>query len=412
MSLITYNSVFLPYPTFTQFDQTAMYEPSNTDFYLSRFDIGVQCVINYNYLPLLMPSLIDGNGNPITTNPADIQNIIYQKLMTPRSSLSMKFNGVDVVPSSVGGGTPDAQNGPQPQSCKFLTMTNQSFILTWHCVAHYWINNLTGAASPLATNQAGSPVLYNRWTETQDIDERNFSTRNRSGRFMIRSDNVEGVSADFIRGNLAIVGVPDGFLRKSSQYIVDRSGLGIDYSVTDEEVFKKPPTPAFRASGKYTETTSVNGARRYGQVQLRLQGDKATPQSKLIETAIAVVSKKLAARGSELTNKKGGFNILQSAAMAVDMYDNEIELIAQVSIACTEATVATSISAFNSVSMTSTPVSDDKYLPPYQDRGTANMFLHAAAYWDPSLKGVPTLQRTSSPAGPNQMPAGKEPGTK
>jgi len=94
-------------------------------------------------------------------------------------------------------GTVDAKNGPQPQSCNVTQLTNTSFLLHVHVVAHYWENNGVGTQTPLSTgNLSGSDVLSNRWTESVDLDENQFTTKTRSGKFIIRTDNVDGFVAD------------------------------------------------------------------------------------------------------------------------------------------------------------------------------------------------------------------------
>ena len=384
MSLITYNSVVIPFPHLTQFKQTAVLEDSQTDFYLSRFNIECQCVINSNYLPLLSPSLVNADGTLVTSNPAAIQNIIYQKLMAPRQTLSMVFNGVDIIPTSLGGGTPDARSGPTPVSCTFTTLTNTTFIMTWSCIAHYWINNTqASAASAVVTNTPGSPVLYNRWTESQDLDGCNYSTYTRTGKFVIRTDNPQGKIADEMRRQMAVVGVRPMFLRKSSRYAVDKSGLAIEYTVVDKEVFKKPPKPAFEAKGTYTETIGSDfGAKRHIMASVKLKGGNDTDQMSLIETAIKVVSGKIALRlGGQ------GITLVEQAILNFELYENEVEFTAGGWLACD--TQHNAITGFTRATQnTATPLHDPSYQPNYLSRGSANITLHAAAYYDPNLAGI------------------------
>lgn len=388
-----------------------MWEDSQTDFYLSRFIIECQCVINSNYLPLLAPSLVNAAGVAITTNPADIQNIIYQKLMTPRSTLSLTMNGVNLIPTSLGGGTPDAKSGPQPQRCVFTALTNTSFILTWSCIAHYWVNNTQAAAtSATVTNTPGNKVLYNRWSEVQEIDNCNRSTYTRSGKFVIRSDNPEGKIVDEMRNQMAVVGVRPSFLRKSSRYAVDKSGLALEYIVVDHEVFKKPPSPAFEANGEYTESVGRMAPYRLCTATVRLKGSNQTDQMSLVETAVKVVAAKLRLRGGQFValaggDEKAGIATLESARLMIKMYDNEVEFTAQAMIgAGATETILGTFNAFSTAN-TVTPYHEENYQPDYKSRGSANILLHAAAYYDPSLAGT----------GVNDdgfLTTGKEPGEK
>lgn len=412
MSLVAYNGITLPFPFTTSFAQEAVYESSSTDWYLNRFIIQVQCVLNSNFVAELLPALMVNNA-PISSNPADIKNAIYTKLMTPRQSLSFKVNGVEMIPGAiVSGKTVDAQNGPQPQRCILNQLTNKSFILTWSCIANYWINNSAGlnAASPVVTNAVGGTILYNRWEEIQDIDNRQFTTLTRTGRAVIRSDNADGVTVDQVRSAMIPTQPPAGFLRRSSRYVVDKSGLGIDYAVVDVEVFKKPPAPAYEATGAYHEKAAgVMGAMRHGQVNIRLRGAKDTPQHILIERAVTLASAKLHVRGHALGKK--GFDIITDAQLNVNLFDNEIEFFMTAMMGSTQELIGgNAIAAFkNPVALTYTPLSDEfpDYVPDYgNSHGTANVFLQAAAYYDPNLTN--TIVRDTT----RQLNVGKQPGAK
>jgi hypothetical protein len=80
------------------------------------------------------------------------------------------------------------------------------------------------------------------------IDKFMASTRTRSGTFIIRSDNAERITADQIRTQMAVLGVPNGFQRESATYTQSTDGLSIKYDIVDKEYFKAPPQDAFEAT--------------------------------------------------------------------------------------------------------------------------------------------------------------------
>ena len=100
----------------------------------------------------------------------------------------------------------------------------------------------------------------------------------RSGKIVIRSDNVEGKIADQVRTQLAVIAIPAGYLRKSSKYTVSPDGLGLHYDIVDHEVFKKPPVPAYKSSGSYKEQTQKAGAVRYVTASVTLDASKFVDQ--------------------------------------------------------------------------------------------------------------------------------------
>lgn len=386
MSLLKYNSVALAYPLTTSFMQDSVYDDQGqTDRCYIKFDISTQALLNYNYLNLYAPDLVGK-----TTSPAAAMKVIRERLLQQRKAISFTFNGVELIPAAQTGntGTVDARNGPQPQSCNVTEMTNTSFLFTYRVVAHYWENNSDPDANGNVTNKKGADVVYNRWTETVDMDDCMMTKRSRRGKYVIRSDNASGIIADQARTQMAVVGVPDGFLRESSQYTVSADGLAIEYSVTDHEVFKKPPSPAFKATGYYKESTTSMGAMRLGECHVSLKGAKTTPQDKLLDAAIKVATKKIANRINQLNkaNFANGY-IVKGGDAKIDLYENTAECTFTVMIKAVPGRNS-SVAAFKGMN-TTTPLSDGvSYTPPYLDRGTAKLLLQAAKYYDPSLAGV------------------------
>lgn len=404
MSVFTYNGITLPYAFNTQFRQEAVYdELSNTDWVLTKFDVETQAVITASYMKSLTPDYAGADDS----NAAEIMKAIRVRLLTPRRQLILSFNGIDLIPQNNLPGTVDARNGPQPQHCIITALNNSTFLLSYRVIGHYWEND----ADP--NGSQNNPVLWNRWEESVDIDMANFTTRTRSGTFVIRSDNSEGKIADQLRTQMAVVGVPSGFIRQSSRYTVRPDGLAINYAVVDREQFKMPPFPAFKAAGRYTEsTTMIGGINRICEVQLSLEADKLTSQALLLSTACAVATGKLRINGAPVNNSSTPQCFLLYGSMSVNMYENKVDVMFRVQapprssptgaaagagIGIGGGIVAASqngsarvagIAGIRWGGMVNTPFSDGvNYQPPYLPAGTADILLRAAAYYDPSLQG-------------------------
>src|SRR5258708_1862141 len=105
MSIIVYNGVTLPYAHLTDFGHDVIYEDSNTDWFCTRYTISLQTIFNVNYLAPLAGDIVGK-----TTNPADIMTIVRNRLMKPRKVLSVKTNGVELIPNKqfiIGGNIPN-----------------------------------------------------------------------------------------------------------------------------------------------------------------------------------------------------------------------------------------------------------------------------------------------------------------
>jgi len=390
---------------------------------LTRFDIKVDCIINANYLNQL--GVLLNNGLPATDNAAVIMKAIRDKLMQRRKQLSVTMNGQELIPQNQQGvandASVDAQNGPIPQSCIITDLTNVTFSLHYHIIASYWENNAVNVANnPMVTNQKGNNVLYNRWTETVELDDCQFSTRTREGKFAIRSDNAGGKIADEVRTQFAVLSCPQGFLRQSANYVQSPDGLAIQYRIVDKEQFKMPPLGAFKAEGQYVETGTNGGALRIGMAWVRLKGNNDIfKQAGLMQIAVGIAASKVLLAGGAL-NKPikgvtlagvsnvgiGGFALLRSVVCTVNMYENEVECRMEVMLRANQQRISGAVVI--NPNMCYTPFTDqrsDRNPPPYKDRGSANLLLQAAAYYDPSIITA-QLNRVTG-----QMTTGKQVGT-
>lgn len=400
MSVFTYNGISLPYASMLQFDQRVMYdEKGNTDWYCTQFDIVVQGMINTNYLAAISPDIAAQNF----VNAAEIMTAIRTRLERPRRLLSYTFNGIQLIPQPPAGqtGTVDAQNGPKPQKISITQMTNAMFVVTFHVIAHYWERDATAGGTTLnpvlqipVINQPGvTSVLYNRWTESVELDDLQMSTRTREGRFVIRSDNATGSIADQIRSQMAITGVPSGFVRDRSSYTVTADGLGIEYRVIDKEVFRVPPGLAKRARGEYIETAvgALGGGKPFTTAQCRvsLSGDKDTDQGRLAFTAFQIATQKIAIQGAQLGGKFG-FALFDHATLKVDLFENNVDfnIRAVIKPATTKGGKGRKfgIWGFRFGGLSNVPQTSQKGSPIYNDRGSASLLLQAASYYDPNLQ--------------------------
>jgi hypothetical protein len=429
------------------FDCQSVYEDeSRTDQILTRFDIKVQCVISDDSLDLLSQEL---NTDPLVralphVSPADIVSAVQAKLMTPRKALSFQFSGVEFIPGKAGvAGTVDAWNGPKPQGFTPIRMEPGSWILMYHIVAHYRVRLERSLASGAIayTNLPGNVALYNRWRDRVDIDDRQYTRRTRSGKFMIRSDNKEGFVADQVRTLMAQVGVPEGFLRHRSSYTVSPDGLSLQYEIEDKEAWMMPPKGAYRAQGNYREESTTGDGKRIGTCRVTLWGRKgpvggAVPGGDgdysyggLISTACALVVAKLDAQGANFLADlklrqfagvalgRGERATMLSAEIDVGMWDNTVTFTMRVLYPTAGRTVR-GMAILNPHTPWTPASTGTTPKVPYTDRGSAGMMLHAAAYYDPDLGATVApapefydrIADADTPQGPTRLDRGLEPG--
>lgn len=380
MSQFFYNGVVLPAPLISNFEQRSTYdELGGASWQIVKYDIRLQSIFNFAYKDALTFS-IPADLAAFCTDAPTLMKAIRKLLLQPRKLLSVSFNGFELIPLEQNDlpGTVDAQNGPKPQSCTIKMLTNESFLVDYHIIAHYW-ENITVEGNSLGNNP-GSDILYNRWSETQSIDQCNFSTYTREGVAKIRSDNVTGSIADLLRQNMVPLSIKQGFIRKSANYVISPDGLSLKYQIVDEEQYKMPPSPAFKATGRYTDTAARAGAYITNECMVKLEGAKTTSQAALIQAAIAIIQIKVNRGNSNLRAA-----IMNNYSVSQDLYNNSVQVSCQSKSTRRDNRVGV-FAGVNWDFYTRTPFSDGQtYQPLTNLRGNASILLQAAAYNDPSI---------------------------
>lgn len=394
MSQHTYNGITFVSPLHTSFRQEAVYDDlGHTDRVGIKLDITVQSVINVAHIATIgVPPAADG----AVSNAAYVAKYMREKLLIPRKTWSIKFGGVEMVPEH--GTAVDSTNGPFPQDFSFTLLTNETFIATFRCTGQFF-------------NEDGRGYLTSfRWTESVSIDNCNYSTRNRRGKFSIRSDNTKALTADKFRAGLkSIIGVPEGFNRRHSRFTLSANGLEVDFDIEDEEVFRQPPFPAFEAEGTYTESTTKLGNMRFGEYRIRLKGDKKTDPALLTRRCVEIAAAKLLLNGGAAEGNPRQFAKLETCVISYDDFKN----VASCTMKCmlnfrsrdrSPTSRVNGVPCIDFKALTSKPLHSDVAIPNYKVMGTAALLLQAAKYWDPDA------DITIDP-GTGQLNNGTEPGT-
>lgn len=254
-------------------------DPSNTDQLYTVMKLSVQAVLN----PALLPS---GIGE----SPAATVARIRHYLTAPRRPLLFSVGDTII---NLPGGIDDA-NGPFPDDGAFaVTMFSPtSFLVSWSCTVRL-VDCDTGGSVPA--------YLSNRWTETNTYDENWYATNKLNGLLIVSSRGFN--SPDDLRG-LVTPGVAAGFRRISADYKLSEDGLHYNYSFVDRQLSKVPPFPATKMAGRQVESTTVNGGKRHGEINLTLTGPPNIPPRDLMNAGIRIAMNRVWASGPLTTGKQ------------------------------------------------------------------------------------------------------------
>ena len=118
----------------------------------------------------------------------------------------------------------DPGGGPFPEDCKILQVIgDKSAIILYRITFH--------------DSDCDTYVLSNRWRTTSEVNPDWTTTRVTEGRAVLRTDKLlfDGLVPDQFREEL-VIGVPNGFIRKSAHVTSTEDGREIYYRVVDREL--------------------------------------------------------------------------------------------------------------------------------------------------------------------------------
>lgn len=266
------------------------------------------------------PAWIGVNGMP--ANLESGLDDIRRRLWEPRKALKVAFGSqtaleVAAATSSIGAaGYVDTDNGPKPKAVEITHVLGQQVLRIAFSIDAAILPCPGGATRSLP------PVLNNRWSIQETMDDRFFTTRTIRGRMRISSANL---SAEAYRKDV-IPRLENGFRRERIEFTTAANGLEAEYSITDRQVFEAAPWPASKIEGSQSVSTA-DGLTMLDEVNVRLEGHPGTPRELLLVRCVQVIESRMGDL-SKLNNvnqdQDKQIRIVESASFTVPIGDANI----------------------------------------------------------------------------------------
>jgi hypothetical protein len=275
MSTLIYNGIEIDLARITFNHENVYDEPSGLQYRHTKTTVNCQGYINASTNPA-----IGGESQA-----SQVVKRIRGCLNKPRNYLAV-YIGTDLYLSSpASGSSVDAANGPKPLHVEVTEIMGTALIMI-----NFVIETCLYECCSETPGQAGSAPAQawttHTWSEDISIDEFFLTTRTRNGVLTVRAD--AGLSPDSFR-TLVIPAIPNGFMRKSSKYLITEDQLSLRYSYTDTEVYKEPPPPAIKWEGERSAESDENGVKWTQQVRVKLWGAKTVSKGNLLSAAAIVI---------------------------------------------------------------------------------------------------------------------------
>jgi hypothetical protein len=343
----------LSYLTTRGIDFEPVKSDDGMDYRFTKISFDVSGVITSPLPPALM-------GETLMQTLARVEHY----LNLPRRAFQYSVGGNPLVTWN---GGPDLMNGPHPKGVRVRKVDGSDLL---HVDFGVELNIITcpEGANPLWTSH--------RWSEEVTLDDTARTVKIRRGKIFARVDL--GVNPDDLRF-LVVPPIEPGFTRKESRYLIESSGMALEYQFTDREEFLMPPAPAFKAAGAWIES-SANGASRFGEVRVQLKGAKGPNPAALVAVAIQVAMSKL-----RNDVQRQGSAFIAIGAIQQNLYEPEVSISVKALLKPLKdrfADLPINLERFNKFPLGSQQSSP---APDPGTRGTARLRLIAAALGDPCL---------------------------
>lgn len=283
---LTYNGVTLKNVLTRSFEQEPVYDESGTDILYQKFTVSVEAIANADLLLEANPTLgtmgvgVGGGAAGQVIQSARI------RLAETRGAFVYQMEGNDILTSSA---LLDANNGPKPRQVKIAQVSPNTLRIMF-----------TIEVCKVDCTENPSPVINNRWSCTDDIDDNYRTVRTWRGR--LRLSNAV-YNPQFFR-KVVLPVLPKGWRRTRMHFNAPPNTLELEYWIQDTEMLgEHAPRPAVKMSCVHTESMEMAGMNNIGSITVRLDGSRTSDKRQMLERAMQIAIAKLAI--DQLSNTQG-----------------------------------------------------------------------------------------------------------
>ena len=277
MSIVTYNGVHLTSCLTHVFEQVAINDESGTDRLGYKYTISVETFANvaaaagfFGLCGVQVP------GTTVTELIAGVRDL----LMARRQSFSYSQNGVTMVAASASN---DLDQGPNPVSFRLTHITPTTVKIEY--TISFTIDDCHGSQA--------FPVISNRWSCVDSIDERWRTTRSWHGKLRMGTSQNGTVSPHNFRA-LVVPTLQAGWIRQKMNFVASPNGLELGYEITDQQLLgDAAPWPCATWSFTHNENMQFVGSKNTGSLDITMRGTPRANKYDMITFGLLLLKLKL-----------------------------------------------------------------------------------------------------------------------
>ncbi len=254
-TIVSYNGILLHGVFTREYDAEAVYDASGTDVIGTKIKFTFQGMLHDQGQGTAPTRVEFGNGVAVPNWVPEKAVALYQRLMQARCELIV-YKTVNNNPqrsfvckpatlATINQLGTDVNNGPRPLAVHFSRIVgDRSFQVT------FTIECMTGqCADAYTTPKAANPVISNRWSVSEAMDEHYMITRTIRGRIRLS----HALASAHAYRQMIVPALENGFHRVSLDYEALETGLEAVYSVVDRQVVDAAPYPLVSFTARHEE---------------------------------------------------------------------------------------------------------------------------------------------------------------
>jgi hypothetical protein len=227
---------------------------------------------------------------------------LQRRLNQPRRNFELQVGGLSYLSVSpamrepkiknpITAETTDVNNGPRTKVRINKVISGHSVHITMQVECAIVTCDSASASTPSSIDKEGVgnlPYTNLRFWMADDVDQHWYTTRTFHGRLRIGSK----LTSPLLLRGFVIPLLQSGFLRQAQSYREDPSGLELEFTIVDQEVFSIPPSSAITWTGRH-EIMSNDGVSMSAIASVQLTGTRTDDRRLMIGQSIRLLDRKL-----------------------------------------------------------------------------------------------------------------------
>lgn len=290
---VIYNNVTLHNVSTREYDSETRYDASGTDVIGRIVKFTFTAILHSQNVATGAPAYVDLDGVARAGSVPDKAEWLQELLYQPRKTFIVKIANTEFFrcePASLANEaltTTDRDNGPKPTSVKVTAIAGSKVFRVSFSIT-CWLANCDYLSASDIVKKSTAPVVNNRWSIKESMDDSYFITRTISGHIRLSSS----LRSAHAYKSLCVPPLENGFARKFLDFEETANGLEATYTVTDKQVHTAAPWPLTKFEATHTESTS-SALSFQSNMTVACWGDMSTSKADMLVRAVQIADSRL-----------------------------------------------------------------------------------------------------------------------